>query len=353
MFKSEVSIPQAITMVKTYAEAGVDQSRKASHISAIVKQLSFKRKGQWKPISAAGHFSGLIDFGKYALSLCSDGVGTKLIVATQMRKWDTVGIDCVAMNVNDMVCIGAEPLAFVDYFAVEKYDEEIASQIGIGLNEGACQANVSIIGGEVAILPEIIRDFDLAGACLGIVAKKDLITGKAIKAGDVIIGLPSTGIHSNGLTLARRVFHDAGMSVNDPLPGGQGSVGNALLEPTSIYVRPVMKVLNKHEVHGIAHITGGGLTNLIRLKDKVNFFVSDPLSPQQVFLAIQKLAGIDDDEMYKTFNMGMGMAIVAPEDEAKGIVRTLKPAIESKVVGEVRKGRGVTLEDKGLKYNAY
>jgi len=346
-------IPKSITMVKTYAEAGVDQSRKASHISAIVKQLKFKRKGLGKPLVGIGHFTGLIDFGKYALSLCTDGVGTKLIVATQMKKWDTVGIDCMAMNVNDMICIGAEPLAFVDYFAIEKYDEEVARQVGIGLNEGARQANVSLIGGEVAVLPEMIRDFDLAGTCLGIVEKNKIIAGKNVRAGDVIIGLRSTGIHSNGMTLARRVFHDAGLSVNDPLPGGKGTVGAALLEPTAIYVRPVLAALKMHEIHGIAHITGGGLSNMVRLNEKVKFVVSDPLEPHPIFYAMQKLAGIEDAEMYRTFNMGMGMCVVAPEDEAKGIIRTLGLTSRAKVVGEAQKGRGVSLPKKEIHYDAY
>jgi len=340
-------------MVKTYAEAGVDQGRKASHVSAIVNQLKYKRKGAGRPATGIGHFTGLIDFGKHALSLCTDGVGTKLIVASQMRKWDTVGIDCVAMNVNDMICIGAEPLAFVDYFAVEKYDEEIARQVGIGLNEGAKQANVSIIGGEVAILPEVIRDFDLAGTCLGIVDKSRIVAGKSIRPGDIIIGLASTGIHSNGLTLARRVFRDEKMSVNDPLPGGNGTVGEALLEPTAIYVRPVLAVIKKHKVHGIAHFTGGGLTNIIRLKESVEFVITDPMTPQPIFRAIQKLAGIEDIEMYRTFNMGMGMCIVAPEDEAKAIMRTLGSSVKSKVVGEVRKGRGVSLPDKKVRFDSY
>lgn len=340
-------------MVKTYAEAGVDQSRKASHIAAIVKQLTFKRTGTGKPLVDIGHFTGLVDFGKYGMSLCTDSVGTKLIVASQMRKWDTVGIDCVAMNANDMICIGAEPLAFVDYFAVEKYDEEVARQVGIGLNEGACQANISIIGGEVAILPEVIRDFDLAGTCFGMVEKKKIITGKAIRPGDVIVGLSSTGIHSNGLTLARRAFKDAGMAIHDPLPGGSGTVGRALLEPTAIYVRPVMKVLRKHKVNGIAHFTGGGLTNIVRLKETVEFVFTDPLKPQPVFAAIQMLAGIGDTEMYKTFNMGMGMALVTPEDEAGSITRNLKPAVTAKIVGEVRKGSGVSLPEKDLHYDAY
>ncbi len=340
-------------MVKTYAEAGVDQSKKASHISAIVQQLKFKRSGLGKPYTSIGHFTGLIDYGKHALSLCTDGVGTKLIVATQMRKWDTVGIDCVAMNANDMMCIGAEPIAFVDYVAVQKYDEEIAKQIGIGLNEGARQANVTIIGGEVAILPEIINDFDLAGTCMGIVDKKRIITGQKVKPGDVIIGLQSTGIHSNGLTLARRVFKDAGLSVHDQLPGGNVTVGHALLEPTAIYVRPVIKAVSKHDIHGIAHFTGGGLTNVIRINENVGYVITDPMEPQPIFTAIQKLAGIADDEMYKTFNMGMGMGIIASEDEAKGIIRTLKPSLEAKVVGDVRKGRGVTVPNKNLHFDVY
>jgi len=340
-------------MVKTYAEAGVDQSRKASHISAIVEQLTYRRKGLGKPLVSIGHFTGLADFGKYALSLCTDSVGTKLLVANLMRKWDTVGIDCVAMNANDMICIGAEPIAFVDYFAVEKYDEEVARQVGIGLNEGARQANMSIIGGEVAILPEVVHDFDLAGTCLGVVEKNKIVTGRAIKPKDVIIGLSSTGIHSNGLTLARRVFRDAGLSVNDPLPGGSDSVGQALLEPTAIYVRPVMAVLRKHEVHGIAHFTGGGLSNIVRLKKKVEFVVTDPLKPQPIFYAIQKLAKIEDEEMYRTFNMGMGMCVVAPEGEAKGIIRTLGKSVRSKVVGEVRRGSGVSLPSMHVRFSAY
>ncbi len=353
MFKSKEAMSMTITMVRTYAEAGVDQSRKASHISAIVKQLTFRRKGVGKPLVGIGHFTGLIDFGKHALSLCTDGVGTKLIVATQMRKWDTVGIDCIAMNVNDMICIGAEPVAFVDYFAVEKYDEEVARQVGIGLNEGARQANVSIIGGEVAILPEMIHDFDLAGTCLGIVEKSRIVTGKTIGPEDAIIGLSSTGIHSNGLTLARRVFKDAGMSVSDRLPGGSGTVGEALLVPTAIYVRPIMAVLRKHEVRGIAHFTGGGLSNIVRLNEKVEFAITDPLEPQPIFYSIQKLAGIEEMEMYRTFNMGMGMCVVAPEDEAKGIIRTLGKSVKAQVVGDVRKGSGVSLEKKGVRFEAY
>ncbi len=340
-------------MVRTYAEAGVSQDEKAAHISAIVSGLTYRRRGVGRPLTRIGHFTGLVEFGKYALSLCTDGVGTKLIVANDMRKWDTVGIDCVAMNVNDMICIGAEPVAFVDYFAVESYDREAARQIGIGLNRGAQMANVSIIGGEVAVLPEVIKGFDLAGTCFGIVEKKRVIDGRAIRAGDVIIGLPSTGIHSNGLTLARRLLRDAALTIFDPVGGSSERWGPALLEPTAIYVKPVLRALKAGTVHGMAHVTGGGLRNLVRLKPSVEFRITDPLEPQRVFRELQAIGGIEDSEMYQTFNMGMGYVMVAPPADAPDIIRALRPDVRARVVGVVAKGRGVRLPSLGLHWDTY
>ena len=340
-------------MVRTYAEAGVSQDEKAAHIAALVSALTYRRRGSGRPLTRIGHFTGLVEFGKYALSLCTDGVGTKLIVANDMRKWDTVGIDCVAMNANDMVCIGAEPVAFVDYFAIERYDHEVARQIGIGLNEGARLANVSVIGGEVAVLPEIIRGFDLAGTCFGIVEKRKAIDGHAVRPGDVIIGLPSTGIHSNGLTLARRILRDAALTVFDPVGATNERWGPALLEPTAIYVRPVLRALAKAPVHGMAHITGGGVRNLVRLRPRVEFRIADPLEPQPVFRELQALGSIEPSEMYQTFNMGMGFAIVAPEETAKAILQALRPGVKARVVGDVQKGRGVSLPSLDLHWDAY
>ena len=340
-------------MVRTYADAGVSQDEKAAHIASLVSGLTFRRRGLGRPLTRIGHFTGLVEFGKYALSLCTDGVGTKLIVANEMRKWDTVGIDCVAMNVNDMICIGAEPVAFVDYFAIESYDHEVARQIGIGLNRGARMANVSIIGGEVAVLPEIVKNFDLAGTCFGVVERKKVIDGRAIRPGDVIIGLPSRGIHSNGLTLARRLLRDAALTVFDPVGASSQRWGPALLEPTAIYVRPVLKVLQTATVHGMAHITGGGVRNIVRLKPSVEFSITEPLEPHTLFRELQALGGIEDAEMYQTFNMGMGFAIVAPEEEAKPIVQSLRPAVRARVVGVVRKGRGVGVPPLDLHWDAY
>src|SRR5438876_87329 len=233
------------TMVRTYEEAGVSQDEKAAHIAALVAALTYRRKGLGKPLTKIGHFTGLVDFGSYALSLCTDSVGTKVLVAKEMRKWDTIGIDCVAMNVNDMICIGAEPLAFVDYVAISDYDREVARQIGIGLNRGAELADVSIIGGEVAVVPELVRELDLAGTCFGAVRKTKIIDGRAIRPRDVIIGVPSTGIHANGLTLARRGLAESALTVLDPVGGTGRSWGEELLEPTAIYVRPVLRALRR------------------------------------------------------------------------------------------------------------
>src|SRR5438876_4640767 len=167
----EIAALGCLRVVRTYAEAGVSHDEKAAHIAALVAALRYRRKGLGKPLTKIGHFTGLVDFGSYALSLCTDSVGTKVRVAKEMRRWDTIGIDCVAMNVNDMICIGAEPLAFVDYVAISAYDREAARQIGIGLNRGAELADVSIIGGEVAVVPELVRELDLAGTCFGAVRK--------------------------------------------------------------------------------------------------------------------------------------------------------------------------------------
>lgn len=339
-------------MVRTYAQAGVDLDAKQRQVDALVATLTFKRKGQGRPFGGIGAFTGNVAFGDHVLSLCTDSVGTKTLVAAELGRWSTIGIDCIAMNANDMITAGIEPVAFVDYVAVDRYDEEVARQIGVGLNRGAEMANLSIVGGEIAVVPEIVRGYDLAGTCLGIAKKKDVIDGRRIRAGDAIIGVASTGIHSNGLTLARRVFRDAGIAMDDTLPRARESVGDALLEPTAMYVRSVLKTVRRHEVHGMANITGGGLRNLVRLKKGLEFRITDPMESPPIFRAIQEMARIANAEMYQTFNMGMGYTIIAPEAHATAIVRELRPT-PAKVVGEVVRGEGATIPDLGLRYQRY
>ncbi len=341
-------------MKLTYAEAGVDIDKKSDAIESLVKVLGYTRKdGVGKRIDMHGGYAGFIEFGQYALGLATDGVGTKLMVANEMHKWDTVGIDCVAMNANDLVCVGAEPLAFVDYIAIDKPDEDIAAQIGLGLAEGARQANVSLVGGEFAILPDMIQGFDLAGTCLGWIKKNKLISGKKCAPGDVIIGMASSGIHSNGLSLARKVLDVNEIKYTEEFQELGRCIGLELLEPTTIYVKEVLKVIKNCQINGIAHITGSGLRNLIRLQPDVEFRIEDPLEPQPIFKVIEELGNIADKELYQTFNMGMGMVMIMPEKQAKKALDILNKTVKSKIVGRVYEGKGVCQSQIGLEYHRY
>lgn len=338
----------------TYAGSGVDIDAKSKAIATLVKELKFKRKGFGAPVDIGGHFTGLIDFGDNYLSMCTDGVGTKLLVAEALNKWNTVGVDCIAMNANDMICVGAEPLAFVDYIAVNKPAPDVVAAVGRGLSLGAELANISIIGGETAVLPEMVNGLDLAGTCLGFVKKGEQITGSAIAVGDAVLGIESSGIHSNGLTLARRVFKQARINLLDTLPGQEASVGEELLRPTHMYVRPVMELIRKVEVHGLANITGGGLRNLLRLKPKVQVRIMDPLPPQPIFPAMQRLGKISHREMYQIFNMGMGFALVLPPVFSETAIELFaRHGLRSAVVGKIVRGSGVTLARHKLSYNRY
>ncbi|MGZ5341380.1 MAG: phosphoribosylformylglycinamidine cyclo-ligase, partial [Solirubrobacterales bacterium] len=243
-------------MTDAYARAGVSQSEADRAVSALVAALG-KGEGSRQRL-ASGHYANVVAIDeRTGIALSTDGVGTKLLVAEKLGIYDTVGIDCVAMNVNDVICVGAEPLAMLDYLAVERADAEREGAIGEGLRRGAELAGIEIPGGELAQLGELVRGFDLAGACFGVVGLERIVTGAAIEPGDAVIGLPSSGLHSNGYTLARSALE--GLDWGED-PGGLGRpLGEALLEPTEIYVRPVLELLRSEvEVRGLAHITSGG-----------------------------------------------------------------------------------------------
>lgn len=326
----------------TYADSGVDIRAEERAISAMKRVMTGRRKGIGAPLTEIGHYAGLIDMGEYAIAMTTDGVGSKVLIASAMRKWDTVGIDCMAMNVNDLLAIGAEPLAFVDYLALEKVDPEMTAQIAIGLERGAEIANVSIVGGETASLPEIIRGFDLAGTCIGMIKKKDVITGERIEKGDVVIGLPSSGLHSNGFSLARKIVEESGYTYFDKMPYSKKTIGEELLEPTRIYME-ALAVVQKADVHGMAHITGSGLLKLHRISG-FGFEIDDPIEPQPIFRFLQEEGGVAEDEMYRTFNMGMGWVFVIPEDDVDAVLGMT----DGKVVGEITDS-GLRLGDLELK----
>ncbi|MHC1627042.1 MAG: phosphoribosylformylglycinamidine cyclo-ligase [Methanoculleaceae archaeon] len=319
---------------RTYREAGVDIDLEAEAVGALVRQLTFRREEPPHLLGPAGHFAGAIEFGEYALALAVDGVGTKMLVADAVGDWSCVGIDCIAMNVNDMYVMNLEPVAFVDYIAADGPDPGKMAEIGAGLNEGARLANLNIVGGETATLKGLVTGMDLAGACLGIQRKDRLITGEAVRPGDLLVGVPSSGIHSNGLTLARRVVEEhAGW--DERIPGGR-TLAEELLTPTRIY-REALTVAAECDIHGMCHITGGGLLNLLRI-GRTGFDIDDPLPVPPIFSWIQETAGIPDNEMYRTFNMGMGYVFIVPPGEVDAL-RKIVP--DARVVGECTETPGV------------
>ncbi len=317
-------------MALTYAKSGVDIEKENKAIAALAKQLTYKRTGIGAPITDVGHYAGLIDFGEYALALTTDGVGSKVVIANEMKRWNTVGIDCIAMNVNDLLAMGIEPLAFVDYIAISEPNNEIMRQIGEGLARGAEMSKMTIVGGETATLPDVIKGFDLAGTCLGMVKKDRIITGEHIEVGDAIVGLPSSGVHSNGYSLVRKIIDDTGYSYSNPFPyNTDTTIGDELLIPTRIYME-VLEAAGRFDIHGLAHITGSGLMKLHRLT-KFGFDINDPLDPQPIFKFLQEEGMVEDDEMYKTFNMGMGFVAVLSKNEADEAAKIMG----GKIVGEI------------------
>jgi len=338
----------------TYAESGVDIDQEEIAIKALIGEMKQTRKGIGSPL--AGHYAGMISFGKYALVLCTDGVGSKVLIASKLKKWDTVGIDCMAMNVNDAICVGAEPLAFVDYLALDSPNPTFTREIGKGLKTAAQLANVSIIGGETASLPEVINGFDLAGTALSYVEKDQIVTGEKITPGDAIIALKSSGIHSNGYSLVRKIIDKSSLSYTDNFPNElypNKSIGEVLLTPTAIYVKEILALLKKVKVHGLAHITGGGLRNFNRLKKSVQYHIDNPFEPQDIFSFLQQTGNVEDKEMYQTFNMGMGFAIIVPEQVKEEALKILKNKSKYDVqhVGCIKKGSGVDFAAKNLTYS--
>jgi phosphoribosylformylglycinamidine cyclo-ligase len=325
-----------------YARAGVDQAGAGAAVRALVGVLAgIETGGPSRSALASGHYANVLRLDDTrGLALSCDGVGTKVLVAERLGRLDTVGIDCVAMNVNDVICVGAEPIAVLDYIAVEQADPATLEQIALGLRAGAEAAGVEIPGGELAVLPELIRGhpsphgFDLLGFCVGLVDLDAIVTGAAVEPGDAIVGIPSSGVHSNGLTLARRAL---------------GNDDERLLEPTVIYVRAVLELLGSDvDVRGLAHITGDGFLNLLRLEAEAGYLIDSPLPVTPVFEEIAERGGIEPAEMHEVFNMGCGFCCVVPADDADEAVSTLaRRHPGTAVIGRTTTAVGVVELPKG------
>jgi phosphoribosylformylglycinamidine cyclo-ligase len=310
----------------TYEESGVDTQREERALSRLTDEIKRTWPQQKKGVGTVkldiGYYANVIDIGGgMGLALSADGVGSKVLIAQMMNRYDTVGIDCVAMNVNDLICVGAKPLSMVDYIAVQAPDPDRLGELAKGLAVGANKADISISGGEIAQLPEIVVGakggyaFDLAGAAVGLVRLNRIIVGQDVRDGDVVIGVDSNGIHSNGLTLARKIL---AAEIEQGLDTG---LGNDLLAPTHIYVHEAMRLIEQNvRVKAFAHITSDGLLNLNRVAGEVGFEIETLPSIPTIFSLLQGAGGVDDAEMFRVYNMGIGFcAVVCPEDQQEAI----------------------------------
>lgn len=308
----------------TYKEAGVNIEEGYRSVK-LIKEYAQKTMSEYV-LNGLGSFAGMVElpegYKKPVLVSGTDGVGTKLDIACKKRKFDTVGIDCVAMCVNDILCHGAKPIFFLDYIACGKLEAEVSSDLVKGVAEGCLQSDCSLIGGETAEMPGMYKegDYDIAGFAVGIVDKDKIINGKDIKAGDKLIGIASSGIHSNGYSLIRKVFENLDQEFNGK------SVWEELLTPTRIYVKPVLNLIEKFNIKGMAHVTGGGFyENLPRMLSGAGLSIvinKNSYEIPEIFRKVMEL-GVREEEMYNTFNMGIGFVLCVDESEVEGILKEL------------------------------
>ena len=337
----------------SYAAAGVDIEAGYKGVQLMKKHVA--RTMIPGVVSGIGGFGGLFapdlaGMKEPVLVSGTDGVGTKIRLAQLMDKHDTIGIDCVAMCVNDIICCGARPLFFLDYIAIGKNEPEKVASIVSGVAEGCVQAGCALIGGETAEHPGLIKpeDYDLAGFAVGIVDKEKMLDPSQVKTGDVILSLPSTGIHSNGFSLVRKVFNIEHAKLDEWSEELGGELGGVLLQPTAIYVKPVLAAIEAAQVHGVSHITGGGFyENIPRCLPKGMTAKIDKsaLWINPIFRMIQRLGNIPEHDMFNTFNMGTGMVlVVAREDVDKAVAALNSEGEGARVIGEiVALGTGVEL----------
>lgn len=304
-----------------YKDAGVN----TDEADAGLQRLTRRIKQTWPPPNAPigavkleiGYFANVVDFGGIGVAISTDGIGSKAMIASMLGKYDTVGIDCVAMNVNDIICVGARPISMVDYVAIEKVDANILDELSIGLCAGAEMAGISISGGETAQLKGMVHGFDLAGTAIGHVPLDKILVGQDIREGDAVIGVESNGIHSNGLSLARHAFFERGnYKLSHRFEELDSDLGTELLRPTHIYVRESLELLKRvPSLKALIHITSDGFLNLTRVKSHVGYVIDALPDVPPIFNLVQRLAQVESAEMFSVFNMGIGFcAVVAPAD---------------------------------------
>ncbi|MFQ5697081.1 MAG: phosphoribosylformylglycinamidine cyclo-ligase [Myxococcota bacterium] len=313
-----------------YAHSGVDTGAADRALSRLLLEVAPTQAYGPQNEIGVGHFAAVIQVGPLRLALTTDGVGSKVLIAESMERYDTIGIDCVAMNVNDLLCVGATPLCMLDYIAVEHAQPEVFAEIGRGLAEGAKRAGVSIVGGETAQLPDLLRGsapgrgLDLAGMALGLVPEGALIDGSAVEPGDALIGIASNGVHSNGLSLVRQALLPK-LALDSHVEELGTSLGDELLRPTRIYV-PEVRAVREAGIspHAIAHITGDGLLNLRRIEAPVGYEIRGLPEPPAVFALVERLGEVERGEMRTVFNMGIGMGLTVSEADCERALAAIR-----------------------------
>jgi len=325
-----------------YTRAGVSQRHADAAVAALLSHLSRIETGKpSRVVPLPGHYASVLRIDeRTGIAFGADGVGTKMVLAEQLGRFETVGIDCIAMNVNDLVCVGAEPIALVDTILCRSANAEVIGAIGQGLRRGAELAGIEIPGGEIAQVGDVVSGWELSGSAIGLVGLEAIVTGERIEPGDAIIGLPSTGLHSNGYTLARSAL--AEVPLDDERLGRP--LGDVLLEPTEIYVPTILELLASPDVdvRGLAHITGDGLNNLLRLGEGVGYAIDEPLPVPPVFDLIAELGEVGEEEMHEVFNMGCGFCCIVPATDLEPALGLLSGSYpDAKCIGSATDRAGV------------
>jgi phosphoribosylformylglycinamidine cyclo-ligase len=341
----------------TYAKAGVDRALVGRSLERLLGAVTYRPPpSHGRLLDLPGHYAGLVRIGRETIAVTTDTVGTKTLLAEQVGSWEEVGEDLVAVNANDLAAIGARPSVLVDCISSSQPSPEVFDAIGRGLDRGLRAAGMALIGGETAVVPEVVRGYDLGGTAVGFFPRgRRPVTGSGITPGDVVIGVPSSGVHANGFTLVRRLLSAGAIDLGRPRPGGNGAVGLELLRASRIYTNVSEALAGRPETQAFAHISGGGVRNLVRLHPKVAFVLDRWPKPSGLFAWLGELGGIEAQELYQTFNMGIGFVVVSrPVHIAQTLRRLARAgAPDATIVGRIERGRGVRLPHLGLAYEGY
>ncbi|MGA8710513.1 MAG: phosphoribosylformylglycinamidine cyclo-ligase [Thermoplasmata archaeon] len=341
----------------TYARSGVDRSHISSSLAALLDEVSYRPPpSAGRMVDAPGHYAGLLRIGRETIAVTTDTVGTKVKLAAQLGRWEEVGEDIVGVNVNDLASVGARPAGLVDTILCHHPDPDAFRGIGKGLNRGLRTARCALLGGETAVVPEIVDGIDLGATAFGFFPRgRRPVLGTTIRPGDRLLGIPSSGVHANGLTLLRRLLAERTVDLGRARAGGDKPVGEEILAPTRIYSVVADALAGFPTTHGFAHLSGGGVRNLVRLHPTVAFVFDRWPEMPPLFRWIQQLGGLSDEEMFQTFNMGIGFVLVVAATHLAETRRRLARAgaPDAVEVGHVERGSGVAVPAHGLTFEGY